>query len=212
MSFNYLAEMEKRLRPNPLAKGLIFDIDGTICDTMPVHFIAWRQTAAEYGIDFTPELFAEVTGIPSLQTCEYLKSKFNGDFDPHEFSLRKEERYEQNMFQSKPIDAVVTIIREFKGILPMACGTGGSQYLAWKTLQIAGVADCFEHVVAAEDVVNHKPFPDTFLKAAALIGIDPADCEVYEDGQLGLEAAERAGMMSIDVTQYYEVTTGKDID
>jgi len=204
--------MSNELTPNPFAKGLIFDIDGTICDTMPVHFIAWRQTAAEYGIDFTPELFVEVTGVPAFQTSQYLKEKFNSDFDEIEFTLRKEARYEQNMGQAKPIGPVVKVIRENKGKLPMACGTGGSQYLAWKTLEIAGVKDCFEHVVAAEDVINHKPFPDTFLKAAELIGVQPSDCEVFEDGQLGLEAAERAGMMSVDVTQYYEVTIGREIN
>ncbi len=203
--------MENKLTPNPLAKGLIFDIDGTICDTMPVHFIAWRQTAAEYGIDFTTELFVEVTGVPAFQTSQYLKSKFNADFDETVFTLRKEERYEKNMHKAKPIMPVVNIIREYKGKLPMACGTGGSQYLAWKTLEIAGVKDCFDHVVAAEDVENHKPFPDTFLKAAELIGIPPSECEVYEDGLLGLEAAERAGMMSVDVTRFYEVTTGKEL-
>ncbi len=204
--------MENELTPNPLAKGLIFDIDGTICDTMPVHFIAWRETAAEQGIDFTPELFVEVTGIPAFQTSQYLKAKFNLDFDELAFTLLKEKRYEQNMHKAKPIEPVVKIIREFKGKLPMACGTGGSQYLAWKTLEIAGVKDCFEHVVAAEDVVNHKPFPDTFLKAAELIGVQPSDCEVYEDGQLGLDAAERAGMMWVDVTEYYDVTIGKEIE
>ncbi len=204
--------MENELKPNPRAKGLIFDIDGTICDTMPVHFIAWRQTAAEYGIDFTPELFVEVTGVPAFQTSQYLKAKFKSDFDEMAFTLEKEQRYERNMHKAKPILPVIKIIREYKGKLPMACGTGGSQYLAWKTLEIAGVKDCFEHVVAAEDVINHKPFPDTFLKAAELIGIMPSDCEVYEDGQLGLEAAERAGMMSVDVTQFYQVTTGREID
>ncbi len=204
--------MEIELTPNPLAKGLIFDIDGTICDTMPVHFIAWRQTAAEYGIDFTPELFVEVTGVPAFQTSQYLKAKFKSDFDEMAFTLQKEERYEQNMHKAKPIQPVIKIIREYKGKLPMACGTGGSQYLAWKTLEIAGVKDCFEHVVAAEDVINHKPYPDTFLRAAELIGVQPSDCEVYEDGHLGLEAAERAGMMSVDVTRFYEVTTGREID
>jgi HAD superfamily hydrolase (TIGR01509 family) len=203
--------MIKALTQNPRAKGLIFDIDGTICDTMPVHFIAWRQTAAEHGIDFTPELFIEVTGVPALQTSQYLKTKFNSDFDELEFTHRKEARYEQNMHKAKPIEPVVKLIRENKGKLPMACGTGGSQYLAWKTLEIAGVNDCFEHVVAAEDVVHHKPFPDTFLKAAKLIGVNPSDCEVFEDGELGLQAAERAGMMSVDVTQYYEVTTGREM-
>jgi beta-phosphoglucomutase family hydrolase len=203
--------MEKVIITNPQAKGLIFDIDGTICDTMPVHFIAWRQIAAEYGIDFTPELFVEVTGVPAFQTSQYLKKKFNADFDELDFTLRKEERYEQNMHKAKPIEPVIKLIRENKGKLPMACGTGGSQYLAWKTLEIAGVKDCFEHVVAAEDVVNHKPFPDTFLKAAELIGVQPSDCVVYEDGELGLQAADRAGMMSVDVTKYYEVTTGREL-
>ena len=203
--------MEKILTHHPLAKGLILDIDGTICVTMPVHFIAWRETAAEHGIDFTPELFVEVTGVPAFQTSQYLKKKFNGDFDEMEFTLRKEERYEQNMHKAKPIEPVVKLIRENKGKLPMVCGTGGSQYLAWKTLEIAGVKDCFDYVVAAEDVINHKPFPDTFLKAAELIGISPEYCEVFEDGELGLQAAIRAGMMVVDVTKYYEVTTGREL-
>jgi len=197
--------MRKELEKNPLAKGLIFDIDGTICDTMPIHFIAWQQTAAEYGIAFTPELFVEVTGIPALQTSQYLKARFNVDFDEVAFTRIKEERYEQNMEKAKPIEPVIKIIRENKGKLPMACGTGGSQYLAWKTLEIAGVKDCFEYVVAAEDVIHHKPFPDTFLKAAELIGVQPSDCEVFEDGQLGLQAAASAGMMFVDVTPFYDV-------
>jgi len=203
--------MTKELTKDPRAKGLIFDIDGTICDTMPVHYIAWRETAAEQGIDFTTELFLEVTGIPALQTSEYLKDKFNADFDVVEFTRLKEERFEQNMHKAKPIEPVIKIIRENKGKLPMACGTGGSQYLAWKTLEIAGVKDCFEHVVAAEDVINHKPFPDTFLKAAELIGVQPSDCEVFEDGELGLQAAATAGMMCVDVKPYYEVTIGQDL-
>jgi len=203
--------MTKELTRNPRARGLIFDIDGTICDTMPVHFIAWRETAAEQGIEFTPELFVEVTGIPALQTSQYLKTKFNADFDVEEFTRIKELRYEQNMHLAKPIEPVIRLIRENKGKIPMACGTGGSQYLAWKTLEISGVKDCFEHVVAAEDVINHKPFPDTFLRAAELIGVEPSDCEVYEDGLLGLQAAEVAGMMSVDVTQFYEVTIGREL-
>ena len=203
--------MREELKKNPLAKGLIFDIDGTICDTMPIHFIAWQQTAAEYGIAFTPELFVEVTGIPALQTSQYLKARFNLDFDEVEFTRVKEERYEKNMDMAKPIEPVIKIIRENKGKLPMACGTGGSQYLAWKTLEIAGVKDCFEYVVAAEDVIHHKPFPDTFLKAAELIGVQPSDCEVFEDGQLGLQAAASAGMMFVDVTPFYEITIGREL-
>ena len=109
--------MKNEITINPLAKGLIFDIDGTICDTMPVHFIAWRQTAAEHGIEFTPENFVEVIGVPAFQTSQFIKAKFKADFDEMEFTLMKEERYEQNMHKAKPIEPVVKIIRENKGKL-----------------------------------------------------------------------------------------------
>jgi HAD superfamily hydrolase (TIGR01509 family) len=203
--------MNKELTVNPKAKGLIFDVDGTICDTMPVHFIAWREVSAKQGIIFTPELFLDVTGIPALQTSRYLKNKFNKDFDEIEFTLKKEEIFEKNMYKAKPIEPVVKLILENKGKLPMVCGTGGSQYLAWKTLEIAGVRDCFEYVVAAEDVMNHKPHPETFLKAAELINVPPSLCQVFEDGKLGLQAAKAAGMMTTDVTEFYEVTIGREI-
>ena len=203
--------MKNALTINPKAKGLIFDIDGTICDTMPVHFISWREVSAKHGIIFTPELFVEVTGMPALQTTQFLKNKFGKDFDENEFTLEKEELFEKNMYKAKPIEPVVKLILENKGKIPMACGTGGSQYLAWKTLEIAGVRDCFEHIVAAEDVLNHKPHPETFLRAAELINVPPSECQVFEDGKLGIQAAKAAGMMTTDVTEFYEVTTGREI-
>ncbi len=195
--------MKKELRVDPKAKGLIFDVDGTICDTIPIHFKAFQETAAEYGFEFTTEIFHKVNGVPALQTCVILKEMFNKDFDPGEFARLKEERYAANMHLARPIEPVVSIIRQYKGKLPMACGTGGTKLLALRTLEIAGVRDCFEHVVSAEDVVNHKPHPDTFLKASELIGINPSDCQVFEDGQLGLQAAKTAGMIPTDVTPYY---------
>lgn len=203
--------MKKVLKVNPKARGLIFDVDGTICDTMPVHFIAWREVSAEQGIVFTPELFSEVTGLPALQTSQYLKNKFGKHFDEVEFTRKKEEIFEKNMHKAKPIKPVVDLILTCKGKLPMACGTGGSQYLAWKTLEIAGVKDCIEYVVAAENVTNHKPHPETFLKAAELINVPPSLCQVFEDGKLGIQAAKAAGMMATDVTEYYEVTIGREI-
>jgi beta-phosphoglucomutase-like phosphatase (HAD superfamily) len=196
--------MELELSVDPKAKGLIFDVDGTICDTIPIHFIAYRETAKKYGFEMTPDDFHKVNGIPAIQTSYLLKDLFNKDFDPVEFANAKEECYVANMHLAKPIGPVVKIIRENKGKLPMACGTGGTKLLALKTLEIAGVRDCFEHVVAAEDVVNHKPHPDTFLKAAELIGVNPTDCQVFEDSRLGLQAAMTAGMIPTDVTPFYQ--------
>jgi len=203
--------MNHKLEVDPRARGLIFDIDGTICDTMPVHYIAWRDTAKEYGIDFTIPLFESVTGMPALETCQFLKEKFNKNFDPEEFARIKELRYEENIYKVKPVEPVVELIHEYHGKLPMACGTGGYRRLAWKALEMVGVKDYFEHVVSAEDVKKHKPDPETFLTAASLIHINPTDCQVFEDGKLGLQAAESAGMIATDVTKYYEVTIGREV-
>jgi len=93
----------------------------------------------------------------------------------------------------------------------MACGTGGTQELAWRTLELMGVDDCFKYIVSAENVKQHKPHPETFLKAAELINVVPSDCQVFEDGQLGFDAAISAGMIYTDVKEFYEVTIGREI-
>ena len=193
----------QELAVDPKAKGLIFDIDGTISDTMSIHLIAYQETAAEYGFEITPELFFSMSGIPAYQTSVLLKEKFGLDFDPQEFADKKEYHFLQNIYKAEPILPVIKIIREYTGKLPMACGTGGTRFYAKKTLELAGVLDNFEHIVTAEDVENHKPHPDTFLKAAELIGVAPEYCQVFEDSPLGIRAAETAGMMATDVTPYY---------
>lgn len=192
----------KKLTVDPKAKGLIFDIDGTISDTMPIHLIAYQQTASEYGFEISSELFYSMSGIPAYQTSVILRDKFNMDFDPQEFADKKESNFLKNIHLAHPIHPVVDIIKEYSGKLPMACGTGGTRFYAMKTLELAGVRSNFEHVVTAEDVVNHKPHPDTFLMAAELIGVLPEFCQVFEDSKLGIQAAETAGMIATDITPY----------
>lgn len=197
----------QELAVDPKAKGLIFDIDGTISDTMSIHLIAYQETAAEYGFEISTELFFSMSGIPAYQTSVLLKEKFGLDFDPQEFADKKEYHFLQNIYKAEPILPVIKIIREYTGKLPMACGTGGTRFYAKKTLELAGVLDNFEHIVTAEDVENHKPHPDTFLKAAELIGVAPEYCQVFEDSPLGIRAAETAGMMATDVTPFYTLRT-----
>ncbi|MCE1200289.1 MAG: HAD family phosphatase [Marinilabiliales bacterium] len=199
---------KETLKVDPKAKGLIFDIDGTISDTMPIHRLAYQETAKEYGFEISSELFYSLSGIPAYQTCCILKEKFGLDFDPREFSEKKEQHFINNIHLAKPIEPVVSIIKAHAGKLPMACGTGGSRQYAIRTLELSGVRHCFEHIVAAEDVVHHKPHPDTFLKAAELLGVDPLHCQVFEDSVLGMQAAEAAGMMATNVTPYYEAELG----
>jgi beta-phosphoglucomutase family hydrolase len=187
-------------------KGLIFDLDGTIADTMPIHFLAWRNAAARYGIDFTSELFETLAGIPLYQTVEKLNELFSKNIDPKEMGDAKEAEYDENMYKAQPIEPVMDVIRTYHGKIPMAVGTGGGREISLKALRLMGVDKLINTLVSSEDVENHKPRPDTFLKCAELIGVRPKDCLVFEDGILGIQAAIEAGMRVVNVTEYYEVT------
>jgi beta-phosphoglucomutase family hydrolase len=199
----------KRITIDSCAKGLIFDLDGTIADTMPVHFEVYRRILKNYGVDFTPEVFDNLAGVPAVGTFEKVNEMYGLNLNAYEMGHYKEAEYEKMMHLIKPIEPVVEIIHQYHGKLPMSVGTGGYTRLAWKTLQIIGLDSFFKILISSEDVQNHKPHPDTFLKCAELMGVEPQFCQVFEDGRLGIQAAETAGMMVVDVTEFYEVTIGK---
>lgn len=202
----------KELKINPKAKALIFDLDGTLADTMPVHFWAYKNILREFGIDFTPGIFAQLAGIPAVGTIVKLNEMFGTNMNAEEVGHFKEAEYEKIMHKMKPIVPVVELAKKYHGVLPMAVGTGGYKRLAWKTMEICGLDKYFDILVSNEDVARPKPFPDTFLKCAERMGVNPAVCEVFEDAQLGIQAAKAGGMMATLVTDYYEVTIGNEIE
>ncbi len=199
----------KTITVHPEARGLIFDLDGTIADTMPVHFIAYRDILKEYGVDFTPEVFDTLAGIPAVGTFEKINEIYGLNLDAHEMGHYKEAQYEKMMHLIRPIDPVMDVIRQYRGKLPMAVGTGGYHRLAWKTMEIVGLDKVIPILVSSEEVTHHKPHPETFLRCAELMGVKPELCHVFEDGKLGIQAARTAGMFVTDVTEYYEVTIGR---
>jgi len=203
--------MVKKLKVAQEARALIFDLDGTLADTMPVHFMAYKHILADYGIDFTPELFASLAGIPAVGTIEKLNEIFGTSMDAEKVGHFKEAEYEKIMHKMKPVDPVIELVENYHGKLPMAVGTGGYKRLAWKSLEILGLDKYFEILVAAEDVARPKPFPDTFLRCAELMGVSPDQCQVFEDGDPGIQAAKSAGMMATLVTPFYDVTIGDEI-
>lgn len=193
----------RKIEVDPKAKALIFDIDGTLADTMPTHLLAFKKVLGRYGIEMTQELFDSIAGVPVLPQMKMFKEQFQPDnFDPEQVAMEKEAEYFKSIEQTQPIDVVYDVMKQYHGILPIGCGTGGDTRVATKTLEVIGASDKVDALVSCDDVENGKPAPDTFLKCARLLGVEPQYCQVFEDGQPGIEAAIAAGMMVTDVREY----------
>jgi beta-phosphoglucomutase family hydrolase len=183
----------------PHIRGLVFDCDGTIADTMPAHYRAWVQALGEHGVEFPEALFYEMGGIPTPRIIEILNERHGHDMPVMETAHYKEDLFEKLIPQVMPIEPVVQVIREYDGRLPMAVATGGFRRICHKTLDVLGLREKFQAVVTAEDVTRGKPAPDIFLEAARQLGVEPNLCLAFEDANLGVQAAEAAGMTVVDV-------------
>ncbi len=182
--------------------GLIFDCDGTLADTMPIHLIGWRAMLAEHGMVFPEGQFYGFAGMPSNKIIAILANEQGKPKSPEAIAkmvVDKEHRYVEKLSEVTPIAVVLDIASRYRGVLPMAVASGGEGWVVRKTLQVIGALDWFQAVVGAEDTERHKPEPDVFLEAARRIGVDPKGCIVFEDSDLGMQAAQSAGMLGIDI-------------
>jgi beta-phosphoglucomutase-like phosphatase (HAD superfamily) len=179
--------------------ALIFDCDGTLADTMPAHYRAWVEILQPYGISFPEDRFYAMGGMPTGKIVEALFSEVGKVPDVEALTRQKEEAFVAKMGAIRPVEKVVAIARRGRGTTPMAVASGGHRHMVELTLRHIGILDWFPVLVAAEDTLRHKPEPDVFLEAARRLGVAPAACTVYEDTDLGIEAARRAGMRWVDV-------------
>lgn len=182
-------------------KGIIFDCDGTLADTMPLHWIAWSTVAKRHGLHFPEDRFYSLGGVPSRDIVKMLCQEQGKNLDPLVVSKEKESIYEPLMSQIKPIDCVVEVARANYGKIPMAVASGGTRWAINQVLEILEIRSLFNAVVTNEDVTRQKPAPDIFLEAARRIGVEPQFCRAYEDTDLGLTAIRSAGMEPVDVRQ-----------
>ena len=187
-------------------KGLIFDLDGTIADTMPYHFQGWKIACSKFGADLDTAFLKKHTGSPGwIIASEIIKNcGLNGSVSIDAIMNEKLEQFYKIQHLVKPIEPVAALVRKYFGKMPMAVGTGGHREAVERTLQITDLRKYFDIIVTANDVENFKPHPETFLKCAEMMKIDPAFIEVFEDGELGIEAAQRAGMIVTDVRSWYD--------
>ena len=190
------------LQVDPKAKGLIFDLDGTLSDSLPVHLATWNKLGSSIGFVFDERLVHELTGMPTIAFARRIIEENGLQVSPGKLVKMKQEACWDSVHLVKPIDQVVGIVRSYYGKLPMSVGTGASRRSATLQLKELGLTPYFDHVITADDVTRHKPDPDTFLECARLMKVEPSACQVFEDGILGMEAARSAGMIITDVRPY----------
>jgi HAD superfamily hydrolase (TIGR01509 family) len=174
----------------------IFDCDGTLVDSMPLHFRAWRAAFRQHGatFDFDWALFVSRAGMPLEQTVEALNQQFGTALDPQRVVEVQLATYRTLLAEVIGIEEVVTFARKVATTAQLAIASGGQRAEVETSLRNIGILDLFRVIVAGNEVQRGKPDPEILLRCAEGLGVLPGDCLVIEDGELGIEAARRAGM------------------
>ena len=182
-------------------QGLVFDCDGTLADTMPLHWHAWQIITRRHDLHFPEDRFYSLGGVPSRDILKMLAQEQGRSLDHIAVAHEKENAYLPLMSQVGPIHEVVEIAQANHGKIPMAVASGGTQKIICDVLEHLKIRHLFGAVVTSEMVQNQKPAPDIFLEAARRIGVDPKFCRGYEDTDLGMQAIRSAGMDAVDVRE-----------
>ena len=182
--------------------ALIFDCDGTLSDSMPVHFKAWTETMNRYGITFPEDRFYSMGGMPTEKIIQMLAREQSIDVDASQAAAEKENAFKSRMSEIVPRENVCEIAREYFQMMPMAVASGSDREVVQCQLETLSLIELFPIIVTSEDTSCHKPEPDVFLKAAEGLSVLASTCLVFEDSPLGIEAARRASMDCIDVRDF----------
>jgi beta-phosphoglucomutase-like phosphatase (HAD superfamily) len=183
----------------PHIQGLIFDCDGTLVDSMPLHMRAWEYAIAEAGTIWDFDFFFSKKGMEEEGIVDLYNERFGTSLDSVATVRSKHEYFQAHPSEFKPIEHVVGVVWRYKDILPMAVASGSTRDNVHLELEAVGIKNLFKVILTADDEIRPKPAGDIFLEAARRINVPPDRCLVFEDGDLGVEAARKAGMHVIDV-------------
>jgi HAD superfamily hydrolase (TIGR01509 family) len=186
-------------------QGLIFDCDGTLVDSMPLHYRAWVTVLRRHDLDFAEARFYQWAGVPVDEIIRRLAADKGLTVDAKAIAAERDS-YFHNLPASelRPVAAVVDIARRFHRQLPMAVATGSTKASAEASLRAIGILEWFDAVISSEDAGRPKPAPDVFLMAAERIAAAPSECVAFEDGDAGLQAAQAAGMHVVDIRPWLQ--------
>ena len=189
----FLIEVPKHI------KGLIFDCDGTLVDSMPLHMEAWENAVNKFKAPWNYDFFFSKKGMREIEIGSIYKKEFNFDLNENDLVEEKHKYFKNHLSSLKPIEPVVQVANKYQGKLPMSVASGGTRENVVGQLQSLGIINLFDHILTADDNIKPKPEPDLFLFAAKLMNVEPEYCQVFEDGEFGIQAAVKAGMIATDI-------------
>ncbi|HWA85497.1 MAG TPA: HAD family phosphatase [Opitutus sp.] len=192
--------MQLDIPPGEFA-GYIFDLDGTLIDTMPLHYRAWDAAMRRAGLKVTldEDLFYSLGGVPTRRVAELIGKHYGLTIDAEKVFHEKEGLFLELQKDAQVIAPVAEFARKMAATHPLAIASGGTHDIVRRSLDVTGLASLFKVIVAADDVVHGKPAPDMFLLAAKLLGVAPERCLVFEDAEPGIKGALAAGMKVVRV-------------
>ena len=199
--------MTFQIPPGPF-RAYLFDCDGTIVDSMPLHYNAWKQALDEWGCAFDEDLFYSWGGRPPAEIIASLNRMHGLNMPVDTVAHRKESLYYSLLPGLRPVAEVLEIINANQGRIPFAVVSGSTRESIVKSLTSVGLLDRFPVLIGSEDYARSKPAPDAFLAAAERLGVAPNDCLVFEDTDMGVQGATAAGMASVRVPQPRERRNG----
>jgi len=185
-------------------KAYLFDCDGTIADSMPLHYVAWKQALGEWGCAFPEDIFYAWGGLPAAEIIAKLGAQQGLAMPVEDVAHRKEALYYELLPQLRAVPEVLEQIDLSHGKIPFAVVSGSTRESVTRSLEVLGILDRFDALVCAGDYAKGKPDPEPFLVAADRLGVAPRDCLVFEDTQMGIQAATAAGMASVKILQPWE--------
>jgi beta-phosphoglucomutase family hydrolase len=188
--------------PERAFRGIIFDCDGTLVDSMPIHYVAWVESLNhhEAPFDFTEEIFYSLAGVREQDVVKLLNAKHGGAVDPDGVAEYKFELFQKRMREVGEILPVAGLARMAHGAgMPVAVASGSEEETVRGVLGANDLERLFEVIITPKLVKRGKPAPDMFLLAAERMGLAPEDCVVFEDGESGMAAARAAGMAAVFV-------------
>ncbi len=190
--------------PRGSFQAYLFDCDGTLADSMPLHYLAWKKALAEHNCDFDEKLFYEWGGMPVTEIVSTLNRQQRLHMPVEAVAHRKESLYFELLPQLQPVAEVLEHVEAQHKKIPFAVVSGSTRESVVASLKALNLLDRFDTLVCAGDYKKSKPDPEAFLLAASRLKVDPKNCLVFEDTEMGVAAATAAGMASVKVPQPWE--------